>query len=92
MAGCYFVAPTVKNVIRHFMGFLSADMLRDRLGGREPCGCGNLADVGVPGSPQKGAQRDAELIRFPIMRGHCFRAHLLRAAIHFKSPDDASGV
>jgi hypothetical protein len=32
------------------------------------------------------------LIRFSIMRGHCFRAHLLRAAIHFKSPDDASGV
>ena len=92
MAGRHFVAPTVKNVIRHFMGLLHADMLRDRLGGWKPRGCGNRADVGVLGSPQKGAQRDAELIRFPIMRGNCFRAHLLRAAIHFKSPDDASGV
>lgn len=92
MAGCYFVAPTVKNFIRHFMGLISADMLRDRLGDWEPRGCGNLADMSVLGSPQKGAQRNAELIRFSIMRGHCFRAHLLRVAIHFESPNDASGV
>ena len=76
MAGCYFVAPTVKNFIRHFMGLISADMLGDRLGGWEPRGCGNLADLGVLGRAQKGAERDAELIRFPNMRGHCFRAHL----------------
>lgn len=92
MAGRHFVAPTVKNFIRHFMGFFSANMLRDRLGGWEPRGCGDLADMGVLSRAQKGAQRDAELIRFSIMRGHCFRAHLLRAAIQFKSPDDASGV
>jgi hypothetical protein len=72
MAGCYFVAPTVENVIRHFMGLISADMLGDRLGGWEPSGCGNLADLGVLGRAQKGAERDAELIRFPNMRGHCF--------------------